>query len=427
MPTLSDSRMARRWTLCALYCAQGMPWGFVTVTLLAYLAERGADLDATARVTALATLPWSFKVVWGLVIDRFTFRSMGRRRPWVLLAQFAIGVTLLAMILDAESSVDMERFAWMVFLHNCFVSLQDVASDALAVDVLQDDERGRVNGLMWASNYLGSAIGGAGMGIVLARFGVQAAFLLQGSVLFAILCFPLFLRERAGEKLLPWTKGAAVRAPGEEVTQSVGDLVRKLRNAFRTWPPVIGVAYALSCQVMIGMFVTANPVFYTQELDWSQEQFSTLSGGLGAGAGVLGALLGGFVVDRVGVRRLIAVTAFLIAGCCAFAGLSPLMGTSVAIATGFLLAVNFLASAQTVASFSLFMGLCSLAVAGTQFTLYMAALNLTRAQGAHIVAALGDYGYGAVYIGMGVAMLVSVPILYAIPKAPRVVVPESSA
>ena len=43
MPTLTDSRLARRVTLCALYAAQGMPWGFVTVTLLAYLAERIVD------------------------------------------------------------------------------------------------------------------------------------------------------------------------------------------------------------------------------------------------------------------------------------------------------------------------------------------------------------------------------------------------
>ena len=45
--------------------------------------------------------------------------------------------------------------AWVFFVHNCFASLQDVATDALAVDLLEDDERGRVNGMMWASKLLG--------------------------------------------------------------------------------------------------------------------------------------------------------------------------------------------------------------------------------------------------------------------------------
>jgi PAT family beta-lactamase induction signal transducer AmpG len=59
-----------------------MPWGFVTVTLLGYLGERGLSLDETFGIISLATLPWSFKFIWGVVIDRYTFRPIGRRRPW---------------------------------------------------------------------------------------------------------------------------------------------------------------------------------------------------------------------------------------------------------------------------------------------------------------------------------------------------------
>ena len=43
----------------------------------------------------------------------------------------------------------------MIFLHNVFNSLQDVSVDALAVDLLPEDERGKANGLMFGSKYLG--------------------------------------------------------------------------------------------------------------------------------------------------------------------------------------------------------------------------------------------------------------------------------
>ncbi|MEO1983368.1 MAG: AmpG family muropeptide MFS transporter, partial [Fuerstiella sp.] len=69
-------------TLCGLYVAQGIPWGFVTVTFAAWLAQPKHNLS-TAQIgpmLAVATLPWSFKFLWGPLMDRFTIPSMGRRR-----------------------------------------------------------------------------------------------------------------------------------------------------------------------------------------------------------------------------------------------------------------------------------------------------------------------------------------------------------
>jgi PAT family beta-lactamase induction signal transducer AmpG len=417
VPTLTSSRLARTSTLCALYCAQGMPWGFVTITLLAYLADRGLALADTAEIMTLATLPWSFKVVWGLVIDRFTFRAMGRRRPWVLGAQLGIGLTLMSIILRGDIASDVQLLAWMVFVNNCFVSLQDVATDALAVDVLDPGERGRVNGLMWASNNLGVLIGGAGMGTVLATWGIEAAFILQVSVLLLIALFPLLLRERSGERLLPWTRGEPNRREDEAPSETVADLTRKLIGAFRARAPAVGILFAAANNLMVGMMVTINPNYFTQEVGWSQERYSQMEGGAGAIAAVIGALLGGFLVDKLGVHRLITLAAVLIAAICFGMGASEELRLSDSYVIFYMLAVNFLVSAQTVAGFSLFMRLCSVAVAGTQFTLYMASTNFARVGGAKVVGALAEDGYGTLFTAMGIAILISLPLLYAIPKA----------
>lgn len=96
----------------------------------------------------------------------------------------------------------------------------------------------------------------------------------------------------------------------------------------------------------------------------------------------------------MGVRRIILVAAVLVAALCIGAGLSPWLSTSANVAMGFLLGVEFLLAAQAVGSFSLFMSLSSVAVAGTQFTLYMAAINLTRSQSAKIGPLLDGLGYG---------------------------------
>ena len=73
---LTDRPLLRLVTLCILYVAQGIPYGFVTVTFASYLAERGETVAAIASVTALSTLPWTFKFVWGPFMDRFFLRPL---------------------------------------------------------------------------------------------------------------------------------------------------------------------------------------------------------------------------------------------------------------------------------------------------------------------------------------------------------------
>ena len=220
---LSDNPRLRLLTLCALYVAQGIPFGFVTVALAAYLAEQRVSVAAIGTVTAMTSLPWSFKWVWGPVIDRFGYRPMGRRRPWILLAQLLMALTIGAMLAipDFRGTATYlggtisatTLLAGMVFLHNVFGSFQDVATDALAVDLLAEHERGKANGLMYGSSYLGTAIGGAGLVQVISYAGLQTALFVQVLLLLGIMLLPLLLRERAGEKLLPFTRGRDMSEP----------------------------------------------------------------------------------------------------------------------------------------------------------------------------------------------------------------------
>ena len=142
---LTGNRRLRRLLFCLLYFAQGFPWGFTSVALLAALSEAGHSKEQTATVTALAVLPWTFKFFWAPIIDSFRMPSLGLRRPWIAIAQFGMALTLLgALSTGGLEELSTIRFiAWVFFVHNCFASLQDVATDALAVDLLEDDERGR--------------------------------------------------------------------------------------------------------------------------------------------------------------------------------------------------------------------------------------------------------------------------------------------
>ena len=109
-------------------------------------------------------LPWSLKFGWGPVIDRFQYRPMGRRRPWILIAQSGMIIVLTLITFFVGPDSDFLFIALMFLVYNIFTSLQDVSTDALAVDVLKAHELESVNSYMFTSKIVGGMIGGAGLG-----------------------------------------------------------------------------------------------------------------------------------------------------------------------------------------------------------------------------------------------------------------------
>ena len=411
--TLSQRPLLRLGTLCALYVAQGIPYGFVTVTLVAYLVGQGAGIDAVASVTAVAALPWAFKWVWGPVLDRFGYPAMGRRRPWILLAQSMMALTIAAMIAIPELHTSIRLLGWMVLLHNVFAALQDVAVDALAVDLLKEKERGRANGFMYASSYLGALLGGAGMGWFLARFDMRSALLFQVGILFAIMLAPLLARERPGEKRLPWSAGRAMAPPSARQATSMWGLFQLLWRSFTLRASLLTALLALLSYIGQSVLYTVSSVYFVQTLKWSQAEFSNIMGGLGVVAGMSGSVLGGLLADWFGSKRMIALSSVALGLCwVVFSFCEPLWPLKGRFMTPFVLTEAFLLGVFAVSFFSLAMGVSWPRVAATQFTAYMAFMNLSRAFGAKLAEPLSRVlDFDHLYLVMGLFQMALAALL----------------
>ena len=115
---LTDNKWLRIGVFCALYVAQGIPFGFVTIALAAHLSGRGVGEADLGSVIAMTSLPWSFKFLWGPLIDRFGVPSMGKRRPWILFAQTSMALTIAVMLFVSDLSAqlglltDCDRVPW---------------------------------------------------------------------------------------------------------------------------------------------------------------------------------------------------------------------------------------------------------------------------------------------------------------------------
>ena len=220
MTTMFGRISAKSLTLCALYTAQGVPSGFISFTLIAYLAQQGFSAADIGNMLFWVYLPWVFKFLWGPFVDNYHYLPMGRRRPWILSAQTGMVATvlLIAVVPGIENRIGL--LTGLLFFHNCFASLQDVAVDGLAVDILSPEEFGRINGFMFGAKRFGTMIGGAGIGYFMGKYasiGITEGLFLTVPMLLLIMCLPAFIRERPGEKLFPWTEGNAVVKQSNEV------------------------------------------------------------------------------------------------------------------------------------------------------------------------------------------------------------------
>jgi len=375
--TLATRPLLRLVFCCAIYVAQGIPYGFVTVALAAWLAGHGGGENAVGSIIALAVLPWSFKWLWGPVVDSGLFAGLGRRRPWLLLAQTMMIVTALLLL---RAGGDTVLLGWLVLLHNVFVALQDVSIDALAVDMLEGNQRERASGMMYGSSYVGTMLGGAGLGLVMATFGLPAAIVALAAIQAVALGVVFAIRERPGDRFF-FGRSATGGVPGMATGLAPLPLLGNLAIAMVRPAALRTAVGAVLMKVLPAMLYVTMTVQMFTHLGWSEARFAEVSGGFGNLLGLGAAVAAGFLAAFVGPKTTaVAANSILAASWILLAASPSLWEHEMTIYLWFGIHEACLGF-MTVSLFALFMRVSTPAVAATQFTASMALMNLATSYG----------------------------------------------
>ena len=386
--TLVESYRARVLTLCALYVAQGIPWGFITVTFVTYLAVEGVAAGQLAFLLTLGTLPWSVKFLWGPIIDRYQFPEMGKRRPWILIAQSGMILVLSSMLLIPNMSSNVTVVGVMFLVYNVFTALQDVSTDALAVDVLEPHEFEKVNSYMFTSKAVGGIIGGAGLGTIIGFVGIKGAIVLQIPILVVIMLVPLFMTERPGEKLYPWSESIKTDSTKHVTEQkNFKEIFANIKIAFSFRSAQLGVL--LSLIISLSYFlIPILPLLFVRELGWTEEQFNATKGGIILIVTMLGYVVGGQLGKQFGGKAIIIYAAFTTALITTFWGMNESLWSNGLFMMTVWSLQTFVWAMVSINIYSLMMRITWTEVGGTQFTGYMAMMNLSAIIGYQLTAPL---------------------------------------
>lgn len=380
-PVLAESSFSRYLAFSMLYFAQGVPEGLVFFAIPAWLAINDVSPAIIGSYVAVAILPWSFKIVFAPLMDRFTFKPMGRKRPWVIFGQIGLVLSFILLSTLKDPISHMSLLMAIGFIINFFGCFQDVATDSMAVDIIPLDEQARANGLMWGSKVIGVSASLAAGTYMINRFGFSVGVLVPAVFTSLLILVPLYFLERKGERRFPWSKGSASL---EAVLLQPESFVQILKHTFRAATRYSGLVLIIVVFLMgfaLNYIPTLLPIFTINELGWTTDYYSNLYASAKLISGLLGMFVAGALVDFFGKKRMFLIFTLMWILC--IAGLffyhASWFDDSVAIFVLYASSVG--AVFTTIASFTVCMAHCWKRISATQFTLYMTLSNLGRSLG----------------------------------------------
>jgi PAT family beta-lactamase induction signal transducer AmpG len=369
------------------------------------MRRHGLGAAAIGAFTAAIYLPWGLKWAVGPIVDVLSSDRFGRRRSWIFCMQLAM-VASLFLLQAVGLGADIKLLTTLIIVHNIFAATQDVAIDALAVGTLKEDERGMAGGLTFSGAYLGQIVGGSGALYLVKYIGFSNTFFfVAASILAVTLLVVVPLKEPVLARAA--TAGAGLRRIGSEFAQFVGDvwgaftasrasLVGLLFAVMPAGAMALGLALAQTLAVDLG---------FDDDRVATWNLWTTL-------AQSAGCIIGGWLSDRLGRRRSLTwfifsmtpITLWLAWTLWQAGWIHPvdpakradllipaaIVGVFWISTLLYSLACGLMYGARA----AMFMDVSNPRVAATQFTAYMALMNLGISfSGWWLGWAVEDYGY----------------------------------
>jgi PAT family beta-lactamase induction signal transducer AmpG len=376
LPSLSENSGLRYFNFIALYFAQGVPEGMLSMGIPAWMAMNGKSPGEIASFAVITLIPWSFKFIVAPMMDRYTILSMGRKRPWILVGQLGLVLSCIYMAYIPDPLNNLNQLMIAGFMVSVFGAFQDVATDGMAVDIIPADQQAKANGLMWGSKICGMSISLAVGSWLLNKYGFTASMLMMAIVIAIIMLVPLLLRERKGEKIVPWTKGAASPESKKLQLSNWRQIFQSLYKVFSLRNSLLIALVLFTCQGGFKYISTLMPIFTVNELGWTNLDYSQYYSSAKLIGGIAGMILGGFLIDRFGKKRMLSIYfagSILLICMLAF---SKIYWADKSFIYAFMISINLFYTFSCIAIFAIAMQCCWKKVSASQFTLYMTIANL---------------------------------------------------
>ena len=382
MEVLRALRQPKVAVMLALGFSSGLPFLLIGNTLGYWLREGGIGLAAIGFLS-WAGLAYSFKFVWGAVVDRAPppfLSRLGKRRGWMIWTQVGVAVGLVGMALFGPHGHAPGNLLWLGILSvvtGISAASQDVVIDAWRIEIAADsDELGLLTSAYSLAFRIAIIATDAWILGLAGWLGWDWSYGLYALLVGIGMAGALFAKEPLHADVA--IAAREIAAPNASLRGVYDTVVEPFVAFFKAqgWAALLILTvitlYHL-CDYLRGPIV--NP--YYVDLHIPKAQVLAIRTSIGLFASMAGTIVGGLAVLRIGISRTLIIGAVIQPLAVAAFALLTYVGHSPALFASVMTFDGFCMSFAGIALISYMSTLTSLGYTATQYALLTSALAWT--------------------------------------------------
>jgi PAT family beta-lactamase induction signal transducer AmpG len=434
----------------------GLPLLLVFGTLSFWLREAGIARSTIGFLSWVA-LAYGFKWIWAPLVDRMRLpwltQRLGRRRGWMIFAQLTVILGLCGLAFS-DPRQGLYSFALLALLVSFASATQDIAVDAYRIE----SAKVKLQGYMAANYMIGYRLamivsGGGALAIAawvaphdsgyqLAAWTTaylsMASLMLVGVVTVLLISEPdvrpdsaTLAQEAKGEQAIErqvWLPARLRRLAEwffDAVVSPFVDFIRRYR-----WQAVLVLALVATYRISDVVLGVISSVFYV-DLGFSKGEIALVAQFFGVAMTLAGAVIGGVLVARFGVMRILFLGGVLAAATNLLFAWMAGVGHSVLFLTLVISADNLSGGLATSAFVAYLSSLTNISYSATQYALFSSVmLLLPKFVGGFSGVMVDSLGYSSFFLitaSMGVPVLLFILLAIRYLPAPGKVHDDSIA
>ena len=315
------------WVFAPMMLPFGAAVGYLQIAAPFWLRAAGVSLADIGAVSATAFLPHAWKILWVPLLDVGPYR-----KRWYAAGVIGTAALLASIALLKDPAKHLGLFTLLIAAAQVTASTSSAAVNALMAISTRESDKGRSGGFQMAGNVGGTGIMGALALFLSNRVSPTAASIVLAVIVLAAGSAALIIQE---PRLV---EDATLRARGlaAALTARFRSVVRDLWATAKSREGFTGV---LICLLPVGCGALTN-LFSGMAADYDAPQrVVEIVNGLGGGiSSAIGALVGGWLADRMNRRLAYGLSGVLTALTAIGMLLAPMTPATYAVGT---IAYNF--------------------------------------------------------------------------------------
>jgi PAT family beta-lactamase induction signal transducer AmpG len=304
---MSKKRHPLIW-MPTLYFAMGVPLNIVAVVAAIMYKNLGLSNTRIAAYTGAMYLAWVVKPLWSPFIDMFRTKKF-----FVLFTEFAIAIGLGAIALSLPLGGWLPLTVALFWITAFLSATQDIAADGVYINSMTAQQQSKyigVQGICWyAGKILATGLLVSVTGYLHSENGMGLSWVQSWMVVMGVLGITMLLLSIWHRFVLP-TGGNAVelndsKSGFKHVAHEFGDV---FVSYFRKKNILMMLLFVVFYRLAEGLLEKMGPLFLidsveTGGLGLDNMAVGNIMGSFGSVAFMLGALLGGVIVSKFGLKR----------------------------------------------------------------------------------------------------------------------------